>query len=182
VSRDAHLFPDALVRLDRLPAEGRDILVVADEAQRKAIAARLEISTVETLEVRATATPLRGGIRVLGRLVATITQPCVVTFVPVTQHIDEPIDRVFMPGPEKGYAGPAGAEIFVDLESDELPDHFEGGEADLSDLIVETLALAIDPYPRAPGASIDGLEGDTPSEDEKPFAALKVLKNRNNDL
>ncbi len=32
-----------------------------------------------------------------------------------------------------------------------MPDHFEGNEADLTDLIVETLALAIDPYPREPG-------------------------------
>ena len=50
---------------------------------------------------------------------------------------------------------PASAEVFVDLEGDDMPDHFEGHEADLSDLIVETLALAIDPYPRAPDASLE---------------------------
>jgi uncharacterized metal-binding protein YceD (DUF177 family) len=176
-----HLLPDALVRLDQLPADGREISFVADAEQRQLIAERLELSSVEKLEVNARAVPFRGGIRVEGRLQATIVQPCVITFVPVTQEIDEPIDRVLLPGSEKTYSGTPGAEIFIDLESDELPDHFEGGEADLSELIVETLSLAVDPYPHAPGATIEGLEGDPRTEEERPFAALKALKIKGND-
>ena len=101
------------------------------------------------------AVKFRGGIRVTGRLTATVTQPSVVTLEPVRQEIAEPIDRIFLPGGEKDFAGPANAEIFVDLEGEDVPDHFEGNEADLTDLIVETLALAVDLYPRAPGESLD---------------------------
>ena len=50
------------------------------------------------------------------------------------------------------HAEPApGAEVFVDLEGEDLPDHFDGPEADLSEWLIETLALALDPYPRKPG-------------------------------
>jgi len=94
----------------------------------------------------------------------------------VPQEISEPIDRVFLPGGEKVYAGPADAEIFVDLEGDDVPDHFEGNEADLSDLIVETLSLALDPYPRLPGESVGQLGDDGDTGSDLPFAGLKVLK------
>ena len=175
MSRDLPLLPDAAVRLDRLPAAGRELSIAADAGQRAAIAVRLGISAVERLDATITATPFRGGIRVLGRLAATIVQPCVVTLEPVVQEIDEPIDRALLPGPERPVAGPAGAEIFVDLESDELPDRFDDGEADLSALVIETLALAIDPYPRAPGASLEGFAGDAKDEDDNPFVALQSL-------
>ncbi|RYH05307.1 MAG: hypothetical protein EON57_08025 [Alphaproteobacteria bacterium] len=94
---------------------------------------------------------------------------------PVTEEIEEPIDRIFLPGGEKVYAGKADAEVFVDLEGDDVPDHFEGNEADLSDLIVETLALSIDPYPRLEGEAV-GIVSDEDDEEDSPFAGLKVLK------
>ena len=90
---------------------------------------------------------------------------------------DSSLSAILLPGGEKPFADSAGAEIFVDLEGDDVPDHFEGTEADLSDLIVETLSLAIDPYPRAAGESIEdlGIAGDDPAEDS-PFARLRALK------
>jgi hypothetical protein len=167
---------DAGIRLDAMPAAGRDVAVSPSAEERAAIAARIGVGTVDELQVTLHAVKFRGGIRVTGRLTASVTQPSVVTLEPVAQAIAEPIDRIFLPGGEKDYAGPANAEIFVDLEGDDMPDHFEGNEADLTDLIVETLALAVDLYPRGPGESLDDL-GLTPDvEDESPFAALKVLK------
>lgn len=170
---------DASIRLDSIPAEGRDLEVSVGEEERAAVAAQLAVTEVERLDVRLHADKFRGGIRVSGRIDAAIVQPSVVSLEPVRQAIGEPIDRVFLPGGEKPYAGPAGAEVFVDLEGADLPDHFEGQEADLSDLIVETLALAIDPYPRAPGESVAdlGIEADEQAA-ESPFSKLKALKPR----
>ena len=92
------------------------------------------------------------------------------------QEIAEPIDRVFLPGGEKEYAVSANAEIFVDLSGEDIPDHFEGNEADLTALIVETLALAVDLYPRREGESLDELGLKPDVEETSPFAALKALK------
>jgi hypothetical protein len=167
---------DATVRLDSMPAMGRDVAVAPDADERAAIAAQLEVTSVDALEVKLHAVRFRGGIRVTGRLTAEVTQPSVVTMEPLTQLISEPIDRIFLPGGEKDYAGPANAEIFVDLEGDDLPDHFEGNEADLSDLIIETLALSVDLYPREAGASLEdtGFKPDT--DESSPFEVLKALK------
>lgn len=166
---------DAGIRLDQMPTMGRDLALVVDESERAVVAASLDITAVERLEVRLHAVRFRGGMRVTGRLVARIEQPSVVTLEPVWQEIAEPIDRIFLPGGEKAFAAAANAEVFVDPEGDDIPDHFEGNEADLSDLIIETLALAIDPYPRAAGESV-GVVGDPVDEEESPFAGLKILK------
>jgi hypothetical protein len=167
---------DASIRLDSMPVTGRDVDVSPTADERAAIAAQLAISSVDALDVRLHAVRFRGGIRVTGRLTGKVTQPSVVTLEPLSQDVSEPIDRIFLPGGEKQYAGLANAEVFVDLEGDDVPDHFEGNEADLSDLIVETLALAVDLYPREPGASLDeaalGPDLDKPS----PFDVLKTLK------
>lgn len=167
---------DASVRLDSMPAHGRDLQVIPDAGERAALAERLGVSAVEAVAVKLHAVKFRGGIRVTGRLTAAVTQPSVVTLEPVAQQIAEPIDRIFLPGGEKDYAGPANAEIFVDLEGEDLPDHFEGNEADLTDLIVETLALAVDLYPRQPGESLDDLGLKPDVARDHPFAALKALK------
>ncbi len=167
---------DASIRLDSMPAAGRDLVLVVDAADRLAVADRLGITAVEKLEVKLHAVRFRGGMRVTGRLVATTVQPSVVSLEPVTQEIVEPIERVFLPGGEKAYAGPADAEIFVDLDGEDVPDHFEGNEADLSALIIETLSLALDPYPRQPGETVGALRDDGDTESDLPFAGLKILK------
>lgn len=167
---------DASIRLDSMPTTGRDVHVTPGVEDRAAIAAQLGVVGVDSLDVRLHAVRFRGGIRVTGRLAGTVTQNSVVTLEPLQQQISEPIDRIFLPGGEKEYAGPANAEIFVDLDGEDVPDHFEGNEADLSDLIVETLALAVDLYPREPGASLEDLGLKLDVERISPFEALKALK------
>jgi uncharacterized metal-binding protein YceD (DUF177 family) len=169
------VIPEASIRLDSMPVAGRDVDITVERGAREAIAAQLEVTAVDRLQVKLHAVRFRGGIRVTGQLKALVVQPSVVSLEPVIQDIVESVDRIFLPGGEKPYAGKADAEVFVDLEGEDLPDHFEGNEADLSDLIVETLALAIDPYPRLEGETVPEI-GDGDDEDDSPFAGLKVLK------
>ena len=165
---------DASIRVDKIPTSGRELTLSPDAGEREAIAAFLELTSIEALTVTLRALPFRGGVRVEGRLIADIVQPSVVSLEPVSQSIDEPIDRIFLPGADKTFAEAAGAETFVDLAGDDIPDRYEGGDADLSDLIIETLALAVDPYPRAEGETGDYVE-DSPEAAESPFAGLKSL-------
>lgn len=167
---------DASIRLDSMPRTGRDLDLTVDKGERDLLAEELDVLSIDRLQVKLHAVRFRGGIRVTGRLTAVVVQQSVVTFEPVTQEIGEPIDRIFLPGVEKQFAGPANAEVFVDLEGEDIPDHFDGNEADLTDLIVETIALALDPYPRAPGESIEDLGLGKIEEEVHPFASLKRLK------
>lgn len=168
---------DALVRLGDVPRDGRDVEIGTTGPERTAIANRLGILSVDALSARLRVRPLRGGLEVKGRLQAHVTQACVISFVPVSEQIDEPVERVFLPGKPPGLEGPANTEIFVDLEEETLPDHFEGSELDLSELLVETLSLALDPYPRHPDAEIPkSLEPKTETAKPSPFDKLKSLK------
>lgn len=175
MSADTPLF-DAVVRIDRLPATGRDLKVKLDEETRARLAEELNLTAIDSFEATLVVAPLRGGIRAQGRLVAEIVQPSVVSFEPVGQKIDEVVDRVYLPEPHGHVKPTPGSELFVDLEDDDFPDHIDGPEVDLSALLVETLALAIDPYPRREGESLDSLGVDLGNGPSGPFAGLEKLK------
>lgn len=125
---------------------------------------------------------LAGEIRPEGRadfiltaqLVADVTQSCVVTLAPVPARLDEPVLRRFL----ADYAEPEGDEIEIpeDDSAEPLPDLI-----DLAEIVREQLALALPPYPRAPGAELGEVviaaPGATPLRDAdlRPFAALARL-------
>ena len=89
---------DAALRVDQMPAAGRDINVKPSAEDRAAIAAQIGLDAVNALEARLHAVRFRGGFRVTGRLTAEVVQPSVVTLNLLTQQIDEEVDRVFLPG------------------------------------------------------------------------------------
>ena len=176
----APLF-DAVVRIDKLPTGGRSVSVNADESTRAAIAEAMNVSAVERFEGELRVVPLRGGLRAQGHLNARIVQPSVVSFEPVTQDISEPIDRVFLPASAVDDAPRPGSEVYVDLEDDDFPDQIDGPEVDLSALFLETLGLAIDPYPRLEGEDINSIGVDLNPGAGGAFAALARLKGDGNE-
>lgn len=174
--RELELDLDAVIRVDKIPMAGREVKVTTDAEQRELLAKRFLVSEVSDFAAQVTAIRFRGGIRAQGVVSGTVLQPCVVTGELVAQSISEAVDRVFLPGRDEASEATAGAEVFVNLEEDDLPDYFEGDDIDLGDLVMEIFALAIDLYPRASGAELPGgMTGDNP-EDLSPFAALKALK------
>ncbi len=176
MSRQDEPIFDAIVRIDRLPASGRSVAVDASEAERSAIAQAMNILSVERFVADLSVVPLRGGLRAQGTLEADVTQASIVSFEPVAQSIRETVDRVFLPAPRDAQAPAPGSEVFVDLEDDDFPDHIDGPEVDLSALLLETLALALDPYPRLPDEVLDDLDLPAGEEEEGPFAKLARLK------
>lgn len=167
---------DATIRIDNIPPAGRDVDVDADADQRVVIAERMNVTLVQKLVAHMNAKRFRGGIRVLGTLDAIIEQPCVISFVSVSQTIHEEIDRIFLPQTDRHHHAPKNDEILIDAEGEDEPDIFDGNEVDLSELVLETLALAIDPYPRAKGAAVDTAKLDKDEGEVSPFSALKALK------
>ena len=142
-----------------------------DEAARADLAERLDLSALKKLRLAGELVP-RGkrDWDLAAELGATVVQPCVVTLAPVTTRIDETVARRFMadlPPP------PPGETEAPEDDADPLPDTL-----DLMALLAEELALVVPEWPRAEGAALDGPVGDPP---EKPFAALKALKDRMQD-
>lgn len=163
------------VRIDTLGGEPRTVQLCADEAERSALAKRFGLAALSRLTGEASLVRLGAEVAAKGRIVADVVQSCVVTGGPVEAHVDEPFDLVFRPHPEIG-----GPEEEVELGEGELDVIFyDGVSVDLGEAAAETLALALDPYPRAPGAEAALKEAGVKSEAEAgPFGALAALRDK----
>lgn len=160
--------------------DGREEHVAASEAERAAIAAEHNLISVERLEADLGIQRAGGSLIVVdGRLRARVVHTCVVSLDPAPQTIDETFHQTFaMAGSREAPAAPKpGAEVMVDPETDQ-PDVIAGTSIDLGALVLEHFSLALDPYPRAPGAALPSGAADDLGGPESPFAALAALKTR----
>jgi uncharacterized metal-binding protein YceD (DUF177 family) len=167
----------------RLPAPGAGVTIEAGPAECAALAEAYDLLAVDALSATATLTPAAGKmVTVAGRVVANIVQSCVVSLEPVPQHIDETFQIRFVPAEsaETPSAAEAAREVAIDPAAPDPPEVMEGTTIDLGALVEEVFVLAIDPYPRAPGAELPADAGDEPaSEEESPFAVLRgVIRTR----
>src|SRR5438045_1174085 len=89
------------LRLDQV-RDGDRLDLVADDAERSAIAKRLDLAALGRLEAHVHLERTGDVIRTKGRLLASLDQSCVVTGEPVAAHIDEPFAILFVPEPESG--------------------------------------------------------------------------------
>ncbi|WP_420136990.1 YceD family protein [Sphingomonas sp.] len=163
------------VRLDELGGTPRSLTLAADESERAALAQRFDLMEIGRLE--ADADLVRDGDIVIatGRLHAEVVQICVASGGPVPAAVAEAFTLRFVPTPAGGEA-----EEEMELDEGDLDEIFyEGGAIDLGEAVAQTLALALDPFPRAPDADAALREaGVLPEEDAGPFAALKALKDK----
>lgn len=155
--------PVAVERIGAAPAEHR---LEADAAERDAVARRLMVPGVGrlvcTYQLRRRAA---GVIEATGQLEAEVTQICVVTLEEFAAPVAETFAIFFVP------AGSESEDADPDLP-DEIP--YEGTAIDLGEAAAEQLALALDPYPKAPGATL-AFEDDA---DPAPFAGLAALQRK----
>lgn len=140
------------IEVARIPSAGRPFAIAAEPAELVALARRLRVERIDRLEARGTVTgdPGDGLVAVRGHFEAEVTQLCVVTLEPVSTRVAGSLRRLFLPG-----APPAVREVVVDPLAEE-PEPLEGDRLDLGEIVAEELALALDPYPRLPGATLGG--------------------------
>ncbi len=155
--------------------DGDRLDILADDEERAAVANRLGLVALDRLEAHAILSRDGQKIRATGRLKASLDQSCVATGDPVPAHIDEPFELLFMPEPTAGRA-----DEEVELGESDLDTIFHDGSAiDLGGAVIDTLALALDPYPRSAGADAALREAGVLTEEEaSPFAALAALKEK----
>ena len=162
------------VPVDSLGVTARKLRIDADEGERLALARRFGLAALERLAAQLGISRKGGEVTMFGTLDAVATQTCVATGEPVTAEIETPFEIVFRPQPE----APADEEI--ELGEGELDVVFYDSETiDVGEAVAETLALNLDPYPRAPGAEQALKAAGVKSEEEAgPFAALAGLRDK----
>lgn len=158
-----------IAHVARLPHKGLPVVVEADAAQRQALAAAHDLLSVEAYRTDLLVTSWkRHGVRVTGRVEADVTQECVVTLEPLAAHIDEEVEGLFLPDDSKlgrhGFEG--GGEIVLAAEGPDSPEIFHGDAIDVGALAEQFFGLALDPYPRKPGVSLDSGAEDGGEESE----------------
>ena len=158
-------------RLDTIGGEERAVSIAADEAERLALARRFRLVAVDRLEATFAIRREAGGIAARGRVTAAVVQACAVTGDPVPAAVDEDVSLRFVEP-----VGPGQDE--VELSGDALDTiEIDGGGIDLGEAAAETMALALDPFPRSPQAAVVLKQAGVLSEEEAgAFGALAELK------
>lgn len=158
--------------------KGRDVAIVANQAERDEIARECGLKDVSRLEANFNISKGAGLLlAVRGRVSADVVQTCGVTLEPVPAVIEAEIALTYTLDAVK-----SRVEVDVDLVDEDPPEPVLDGQIDFGALALEHLVLNLDPYPRAPDAAFDDqkwLETGNSADEEastNPFAALSKLK------
>lgn len=152
--------------------------IEATAVEREAIKNLLDLVALESLRFEYRLWPGEGErVHLSGRLTADATQTCVISLEPLEALIDTPVEVDFWP-----------EDLVADLERkaddlreaaliEEWPEAIVEGTIDLGPVVYETLATALEPYPKKEGAKLQwsqdgGADAPTPG----PFATLEQLK------
>ncbi|MBC8013889.1 MAG: DUF177 domain-containing protein [Methyloceanibacter sp.] len=166
------------LRVDEI-SDGASREIAATKAETDAIARLLDLVALEGLIFIYRLNHGGGGrLHLSGRLHANVTQTCVVTLDPVAARLDVPAEVEFWP-----------ASLIEELERSaeeagsllDWPEAVVDWRIDLGPVIYETLATALEPYPKREGVSFDWSQGaaeEAESAKSGPFAALAALKRR----
>ena len=145
----------------------REQAIEADAAERTALATRFSLLTLDRLTATLAAAREATGIRITGSFAASGAQPCVTSGDPVPFSIAEPVALLLTD------AVPGGEDVEL-AESDLDVEPLTGDEIDFGEIAAQALALALDPWPRAPGASAPGvIDEDAARRLANPFSVLK---------
>ena len=156
-----------VIDVDSLPFSGPQICKIdCDESECAALAARYGFAAVARLSARLKVKRAGPGHwNVTGKLQAEVTQLCGVTGEPVPESVDFTIEERYCRACEEG------TDIDVSLDGFEpLVD----GAIDLGEVVAQTLAISVNPWPRSVDAPHSFAVGE--SEKEHPFAGLAALK------
>ena len=152
------------------------IALNADGTTRAAIAKRLGLVELDRFEAGVEVRAIAGGIGLRGEVRARLVQSCAATGLPVAATIAEPFDLKYL----RDMPPSDGEDLEIELDSDDidvLP--LEHDSVDVGEVAVQTLSLALDPFPRHPDADrILAEKGVLSEEQAGPFAALAALKGK----
>jgi uncharacterized metal-binding protein YceD (DUF177 family) len=167
-NRPPHFEFSRPLQVDRVPKLGSTEKLSAEPAELQALAKRFKIPVLHSLSAEIRATPWRGGgMKLEGHVTADLEQVSVISLEAFRETVSVPLARYFLPH---------GA--VVDNQQEDDADPIDNGWIDLGEVVAETLALDLDPYPRKPGEAFpghvedDGAEAKAPS----PFAVLAPKK------
>jgi uncharacterized metal-binding protein YceD (DUF177 family) len=167
------------IAADQIGPQETEREIGATAAERAALAERFGLLALDRLTARLRLRRGGGLVHVQGCFEAEVVQACVVTLEPVRAQLSEDFVVAF------GAARPAPAgEVIIGLDEEDPVEELTDGQIDLGEVVAQQLAVALDPYPRAPGAEDRFAQSDQEEPPAKrgdtPFAVLEGLRRRRN--
>lgn len=162
--------------LDTIGTAERLEKIAAAPEECAALAKRFGLISIEGLSATAYLVGTTLGYAAKGKLTAHVTQSCVASAAPVADRISEAFIIRFMAEEDMR----EGDEIELDANDCDVMAH-DGRTLDLGEAVAQSLALALNPFPRAKGAEKLLRQAGVVGEDEAitgPFAGLKGLLDR----
>jgi uncharacterized metal-binding protein YceD (DUF177 family) len=152
--------------------EGKQVHLVAEEAERVALAKRFDIVRVDRLEADLVLTRHDRDVAVSGTMRADIVQPCAVSAEDLPVTVEEEIALRFIPAVQR-----TTADEEIELEAEDLDEiEYDGTQIDVGEAVAQSLALAIDPFLTGPEADGARQRPEFNNTDGNAFSALKDLK------
>lgn len=157
-----------------VPPEGLEATLRPNEAERAALARDNDLGALEDLEARLRITRKGAeGLAVTGVLRGKVRQTCVITLEEFDADVEEPVDVTFAPPANAAHRmKPFEAEADYGEFGEDAPDPIIDGAIDLGAIVSEFLTLALDLYPRSPGATF--VEPAPEDAKDGPFATLRA--------
>ena len=172
------------IPVERLSDAGTFMKLSANESERKALAKRLDIPAIKSLNAEVRLKPESKGRKVMvnADVTAQVIQTCVVTLDPIENSLHTTAKVRF--GNDSRSSQDDDIEIWA--EDEDPPDTIVDGIIDVGEFVTEQLALALDPFPRSPDVEFELPKDMDNSDDEAvkkphPFAVLEKLKSKLED-
>jgi uncharacterized metal-binding protein YceD (DUF177 family) len=154
------------------------VTLVANEAERAALAKRFALVSVGRLEAALTLSADGKVITATGQLDAAWVQPCAISGEDLPQQAKEPIALKFVPA-RTDHVPDEEIEL-SDSDLDEI--EYMGTAFDLGEAVAQSLALAVDPFATGPEADrarqTAGIVNESATGAFAGLAGLKLGKDR----
>ncbi len=163
-------------KLDDVSETARTFERAATEQQRQSLADAFGLLDCERFSAEYQLKAMAAGqVELVGRFQAEGAQACAVTLEAVPFLLDEEVVVRFAPGQSLVAEDPDVEHEALSLDDVEA---YSGTELNVGEVLFDHFGAALAPYPRAPGAGLEGLFESDPDEDQTthPFAELKKLK------
>ena len=165
------------VDVEDIGPEGLELEIEASSEECESLRRRLGLLSLDDLaaDLRLEVTPSGISVKVSGHYRVRVSQECVVTLEPVESNIEETLEAEFGPASDE-------TEISLALDEPEPVEPLVDGRIDLGELVVQHLAMALDPYPRKTGAEMPDLSQRSDkygeSANDSPFSVLATLRKK----
>jgi hypothetical protein len=152
--------------------------IIAEGPALQRIAAVAGLDALKSLEATLRIAPWLDGAQIQGRWSAVVVQTCGITLEPFESALGGELSVRAVPSGSAALSADGEHELDLDPEADDPPDEISDGVLHLGAYVVEDLSLAVDPFPRKPGAAFEAPEA---AAEPSPFAVLARLKEPGRD-